>query len=80
MMTGFEEITLKQVFSPGDLLLNQPSARFQSPLYRLVWKLYPRGMVRKLGKKCGLFLLISARKQMNDSREQLERASFDPLP
>lgn len=67
MMAEFEQVTLRQVFSPGDLLLNQPSARFQSLPYRLGWKLYPRGIVRKLGKKWGLFLLISARKPMNDS-------------
>ena len=37
-------------------------ARFQSPLYRMVWKLYPRAVARRLGRKWGLFLLISARK------------------
>ena len=42
MMAGFEDIRIKQVFSPGDLLLNLPSYRFQSWPYRLGWKLYPR--------------------------------------
>jgi len=62
MMAGFEDIVMRQVFSPGDMLLNRPSARFQSPLYRLVWKLYPRVLARKLGRRWGLFLLISGRK------------------
>ena len=64
MMTsaGFDEnsLTMRQVFSPGDLLLNRASGRFQSPLYRAAWKLYPRWVARRLGKKRGLFLLIEA--------------------
>jgi ubiquinone/menaquinone biosynthesis C-methylase UbiE len=62
MLQGFEQIEMRQVFSPGDLLLNEPSARFQGWAYRMVWHLYPRFLVRRLGKKWGLFLLISARK------------------
>ncbi len=62
MATGFEDLVMRQVFSPGDLLLNRPSARFQSSLYRLAWRLYPRALVKKIGRRWGLFLLISARK------------------
>jgi ubiquinone/menaquinone biosynthesis C-methylase UbiE len=62
LMGSFENVTMRQVFSPGDLLLNQPSARFRSPLYRLLWKLYPRGLARSLGRRWGLFLLISGHK------------------
>jgi len=62
MMSGFENIQIKQVFSPGDLLLNLPSYRFQSWPYRLGWKLYPRFLIRRLARRWGLFLLISARK------------------
>jgi hypothetical protein len=43
-------------------LLHQPSSRFQHPIYRLIWKLYPRPLVRKLARRLGLFLLITARK------------------
>jgi SAM-dependent methyltransferase len=57
-----KDLRFEQVFSPGDLLLHRPSVRFQSPLYRLVWKLFPRNLVRKFGKRWGLFLLITARK------------------
>jgi ubiquinone/menaquinone biosynthesis C-methylase UbiE len=67
MMTEFEQVNMRQVFSPGDLLRNQPSVRFQSSLYRLAWKLYPRGLARKLGRRWGLFLLISAQKPANAS-------------
>src|SRR5213594_4597099 len=56
---GFESVDIQQVFSPGDLLLNAPSARFQSAVCRLAWKLYPRTLVRKFGRRWGLFLLVS---------------------
>jgi SAM-dependent methyltransferase len=62
LLEGFEDIAAEQVFSPGDLLLNRPSARFQSVLYRVAWKLYPRALARRFGRKWGLFLLISGRK------------------
>ena len=62
LLKGFEQISMRQVFSPGDLLLNRRSARFSSSLYRWIWALYPRPLVRRFGRKLGLFLLISARK------------------
>jgi ubiquinone/menaquinone biosynthesis C-methylase UbiE len=62
LMAGFEDLAMWQVFSPGDLLLNRPSARFQSPVYRLAWRLYPRTLARRFGRSWGLFLLISGRK------------------
>jgi SAM-dependent methyltransferase len=62
MLPGFEQIELRQVFSPGDLLLNEPSSRFKGIAYRIIWRLYPRFLVRRFGAKWGLFLLISARK------------------
>jgi SAM-dependent methyltransferase len=58
----FDEVETQVVFSPGDLLLHRPSPRFQSRFYRLVWKLFPRWLVRKLGRRWGLFLLITATK------------------
>ncbi|MGB8013838.1 MAG: class I SAM-dependent methyltransferase [Terriglobales bacterium] len=62
MLNDFEQVELRQAFSPGDLLLNEPSARFQGWVYRIVWRLYPRFLMRLMGTKLGLFLLISARK------------------
>jgi hypothetical protein len=60
MMKGFEHPSMQLAFSPGDLLLNQSSVRFRSPVYRLIWKLYPRRLMRLLGRRLGLCLLISA--------------------
>lgn len=62
LMSGFENINMSLAFSPGDLLLHQPSVRFQSGFYRVVWRLFPRTLVRALGRRWGLFLLISATK------------------
>jgi len=62
LMAGFREVRMRLVFSPGDLLLNQPSTRFQSPFYRLVWKFFPRSVIGNFGRRWGLFLLITASK------------------
>lgn len=58
----FEDVRMETVFSPGDLLLNKPSLRFQAGIYHWIWKLFPRGLVRRFGQRRGLFLLITARK------------------
>jgi len=62
MMERFEDVVMQEVFSPGDLLLNKPSARFAGGFYRMIWALYPRFAVRLFCRRLGLFLLISARK------------------
>jgi len=62
LLAGFESVTMKQVFSPGDLLLNQPSSRYRASIYRLAWKMFPRKLATRFGRSWGLFLLISARK------------------
>ena len=53
-------LTSKLVF--GDLLLNQPSNKYKAPIYSLIWKLYPRWLIRMLGDRYGLFLFVEARK------------------
>ena len=63
LMQGFRDVETKLVFSPGDLLLHQPSQRFQSPFYRFAWKIYPRWLVRRVARNLGLFLLITATKK-----------------
>jgi ubiquinone/menaquinone biosynthesis C-methylase UbiE len=62
LMHDFENVSIHQVFSPGDLLLHQPSSRFSGAGYRLFWKAFPRTLVRRIGKRLGLFLLIKATK------------------
>ncbi|MGH9515487.1 MAG: class I SAM-dependent methyltransferase [Terriglobales bacterium] len=62
LMCDFENVSIDQVFSPGDLLLHEPSSRFTGGAYPLLWKLFPRALVRKIGKRWGLFLLIRGKK------------------
>ncbi len=62
LMSEFSNVSVRQVFSPGDLLLNQPSARFRSAIYRWIWRIYPRWLMKRLARRLGLFLLISATK------------------
>ena len=59
---GFDYIEMKTKLSPGDLLTIKPSKKYQNQFYKLVWKLYPRWLVRILGERYRLTLLISANK------------------
>jgi ubiquinone/menaquinone biosynthesis C-methylase UbiE len=65
MMRDFEGVKTEQVFSPGDLLLNQPSQRFRSLTYRVIWKVFPRWLARRAGQRWGLFLLITGQKPIS---------------
>src|SRR5579864_5006170 len=62
LFKSFTNVSTRLVFSPGDLLLHQASSRFDSGFYKLVWKMFPRWLVRRFGQSWGLFLLISAQK------------------
>ncbi len=62
LMKRFGKVEARLVFSPGDLLLHEPSARFQSAFYRLAWKIYPRWLLKRVAGNCGLFWLLTATK------------------
>jgi len=62
LFSEFKDVRMQLVFSPGDLLMHKRSARYQSAFYRLLWSLYPRTLMRKVGSRWGLFLLITATK------------------
>lgn len=57
---GFDEIKVSSKLSFGDLLMVEPSAKYRSPLFKLAWRIYPRWLVRLLGDRYGLGLLIEA--------------------
>lgn len=59
---GFYDIKLTTKLSHGDLLNIKPSKKYSSLLYRIIWKLYPRWLVKMIGDKYGLELLIEAKK------------------
>lgn len=59
---GFTDIRIETRLVFGDLLLNKPSAKYQSPIYRLIWKCYPRWVIRLFGDRYGFFMFLQARK------------------
>jgi ubiquinone/menaquinone biosynthesis C-methylase UbiE len=59
---GFSNINICTRLGPGDLLKIRPSEKYQSNIYRIVWRLYPRFLIRLLGERFGLYLLITADK------------------
>ncbi len=69
LLAGFDAIHLRQVFSPGDLLLHQASPRFQSSWFGIARTLYPRTIMRVFAQKYGLFLLVTARKALASPRQ-----------
>lgn len=59
---GFTDVKVSTRLGPGDLLLIKPSARYEGALARLAWALYPRALIRLIGDRFGLYLLIEGRK------------------
>ena len=62
LSTGFENVSADTKLGPGDMLTIKPSDRYQSLPARVIWKIYPRWLVRLLGDRFGLGLLVEARK------------------
>ena len=56
----FAEVHLSTLLNPGDLLLIRPSEKYDRPLHRFLFRIYPRWLVRRLGDRFGLNLLIEA--------------------
>jgi ubiquinone/menaquinone biosynthesis C-methylase UbiE len=59
---GFEQVSVSTRLGPGDLLQIKPSKRYQGLLTRVAWNLYPRLLIRFLGDRFGLYLLIEGRR------------------
>ncbi len=59
---GFENVSIRKQLCVGDLLDMPQSRKYQGSLYGLIWKLYPRWLIRLFGNRFGLFLLCEARK------------------
>lgn len=58
--TGFTVREMNRVLAPGDLLLNEIPERYDSSVYRLLWRLYPTRLVKRFGDRWGLFNLVRA--------------------
>jgi len=59
---GFEQLRASAKLTAGDLLTIKPSKRYSALAYRLLWRVYPRWLVRLMGDRYGLGLLIEAKK------------------
>lgn len=59
---GFTNVQLSTRLSPGDLLEIKPSGKYQSGIHRMIWKFYPRSLVRAIGHRFGLYLLMEGTK------------------
>ena len=62
---GFGNIRISTKLGPGDVLIIKPSQRFQGALYKAIWALYPRWLVRLLGDRFGQCLIVTAEKPLN---------------
>jgi ubiquinone/menaquinone biosynthesis C-methylase UbiE len=59
---GFKHWDIRFQLSIGDLLTNTPRDKYRSPIYKLVWRLYPRWFVKMMGNRWGLGIMIKAYK------------------
>ncbi len=60
LFVSFSRVRARTLLSHGDQLLMRPAAKYQSFVHRLIWKIYPRWLVRRLGNRFGINLLIEA--------------------
>jgi ubiquinone/menaquinone biosynthesis C-methylase UbiE len=66
---GYSQVSLSTELGPGDLLNIKPSEKYNSRIYKIIWRAYPRWFVRLLGKRYGLYLLITAIKPVPDETD-----------
>lgn len=59
---GLSDISVRAKLSTGDLLTMKLSSRYDTGVYRVVQRLYPRWLVRRLGDRFGLNMLVEASK------------------
>jgi SAM-dependent methyltransferase len=57
---GFSGISAYTQLGPSDLLRVARSEKYESALYRFVWGVHPRWLVRLAGHRHGLYLLVRA--------------------
>lgn len=60
LFRDFSRVKIHTQLGHGDLLLMRPSDKYRSGLHSLLWKVYPRPLVRLLGDRFGLGLMIEA--------------------
>ncbi len=58
---GFRDIRVRVQLSHGDLLQGEVGARHQGAMLRVAKGLWPRSLLRRVGRGLGLYLLVEAR-------------------
>lgn len=61
-VTGFAVLFCERRLTSGDLLAMPPSSRYEGLFYKLIWRLYPRNLIKKLGQRMGLAMIVCALK------------------
>jgi ubiquinone/menaquinone biosynthesis C-methylase UbiE len=59
---GFSRVEARSQLSHGDLLLMRPTSKYASTAHKVLWRLYPRALVRLTGDRFGTALMIEATK------------------
>lgn len=62
LMSAFSDVQIGAALLGGDLLAMRASDKYDKPLHRMIWRLYPTRIVQRFGRKLGLGMLIEARK------------------
>lgn len=60
MLRMFGRVDIDYALLAGDLLAMRASERYQNAVAKLVWKVYPRALVKRFGRRLGLGMLIEA--------------------
>ena len=60
MFGRFSKVNVRTQLSHGDLLLMRPADKYRSWKYELIWKLYPRELIKRTGDTFGTALMIEA--------------------
>ncbi len=60
LFAAFSSVQVRAQLGHGDLLLMRPSEKYRMPHHELLWRLYPRSLVRLTGDRFGTALLIEA--------------------
>ncbi|HJU69142.1 MAG TPA: class I SAM-dependent methyltransferase [Gemmatimonadaceae bacterium] len=61
LFSRFSVVDVRTQLGHGDLLLMRPGAKYnRNVLYRLLWRLWPRWLIRRLGNRFGMAMIIEA--------------------
>lgn len=61
LFSRFSQVDVRTQLGHGDLLLMRPGEKYnRSRVYLLLWKLWPRWLIRRLGNRFGMAMIIEA--------------------